>query len=195
VADAGGPSPQVPTIQGSAWSALPEDKNLRALSKFHKIQERMELDVRYPREPPPSVRASGGHLLLCIVSSTSSETNTDVGTGIFGPPMGISHFIKPLRDGAVGQAHPVLIVLAEQLPSDWHAVAEDIHTYFVCGSPLSVVDLDRACFRDANAIAVGRCSQIPSEGAVSLKIADARNLGHHHHRGPVYKQGATSCDY
>jgi len=79
VADAGGPAPQVPTIQGSAWSALPEDKNLRALSKFHRIQEIMETDVRHPREPPPSVRASGGHLLLCIVSSTSSETNTEVG--------------------------------------------------------------------------------------------------------------------
>jgi len=65
------------------------------------------------------------------------------------------------------------------LPQDWHAVAEDEHIYFVTGSALNVRDLDRAGFRTASAIAIGRCHQKPSEihaAGKAGKIADARAI-------------------
>lgn len=151
-----------------------EDQEFGFVTRCHKIQERMERDLQHPPDPPPSVLKKGGHILLCIVSCTSSETHTEMAVGEFGPRLGIAHFIKPLRAQGAGQEHPNLIVLAEQLPSDWHAVAEDAHVFFVTGSPLSVADLDRAGFRNASAIAVGRCHQKTS--SKNGKIADARAI-------------------
>lgn len=113
-------------------------------------------------------------MLLCIVSATTSETNTEVVHRKFGPPMGISHFIRPMREKGVGHSHPVLVVLAEELPKDWHAVAEDGHVYFVTGTALSVKDLERAGFRDACAIAISRVHD-PAPGP-EAKIADARAI-------------------
>merc|ERR1711990_1101303 len=100
---------------------------------------------------------------------------TEVAVGDFGPTMGISHFIQPLRYAGIGQAHPPLVVLAEELPRDWHYVAEDNNVFFVAGSALSVVDLDRAGFRKANAIAINRCHQ-PMHKRKDAKIADARAI-------------------
>jgi hypothetical protein len=165
-----------PVAQEGSLLHNSDDQRYGNLCKCHKIHERMEADARRPPEPPQSIIKNGGHLLLCIVSSASSETNTEVAVGDFGPPMGIAHFITPLREKSVGHAHPVLVVLAEELPRDWHAVAEDDNIYFVCGSALSVVDLDRAGFRGANAIAINRCHQPAGKSGKNAKIADARAI-------------------
>merc|ERR1711959_200468 len=118
----------------------------------------MEADAKRPPEPPRKIIEAGGHLLLCIVSSISSETNTEMMFADFGPPMGIAHFIKPLREGTLsGNKNPSLVVLADELPRDWNVVAEDNDIFFVKGSPLSIVDLDKAGFRSARAIAINRC--------------------------------------
>jgi hypothetical protein len=152
-----------------------DDVRFARVKRCHMIQERMESDLKHPPDPPESLLKNGGHLLLCVVTSTSSETNTEVAVGDFGPPIGISHFVRPLRTPGIGQAQPVLIVLAEELPSDWHAVAEDPHIFFVTGSPLNVNDLDRAGFRTCNAIAVARCHQAACT-TNTLKIADSRAI-------------------
>jgi len=143
------------------------------LERLHRIQERIDTDARKPPDPPASVIDTGGHLLLCIVTATSSETNTEATVGECGPQMGIEHFMRPLRDSRLGQMQPILVVLAEQLPSDWHCVAEDSKTYFVCGSPLNLHDLDRAGFSKANAIAIARCHTSKSN---CKKVADARAI-------------------
>lgn len=181
LADEAKPEPSQPRVmldpvvqEGSALFSK-DEQTYAWVSKCHKIQEEMEKAARHPPEPPQAVIRAGGHLLLCIVSSTSSETNTEVAVGDFGPPMGISHFIQPLRQKGLGQAHPTLVVLAEELPRDWHSVADDDNIFFVAGSALSVVDLDRAGFRKANAIAVNRCHQ-PAYKRKDAKIADARAI-------------------
>jgi hypothetical protein len=152
-----------------------EGAELDGLARFHKIQQRMERDLRYPPEPPQHVLKKGGHLLLCVVSCSSTESNAEMETNSFGPPMGITHFIRPLCSLAAGQQHPDLIVLGECLPSDWSAVAEDPHVFFVAGSPLSVSDLDRCGFRTAAAIATARCHDKITQKS-SKKIADARSI-------------------
>jgi hypothetical protein len=163
-----------PEVDLTKLTNVSDERRQRAhLERLHRIQDKIEVDCRNPPDPPASVIDNGGHLLLCIVTSTSSETNTEVAVGELGPKMGIEHFMKPIRDKRLGQSTPTLVVLAEQLPSDWHAVAEDRQVFFVCGSPISVADLTRAGFMRANAIAVGRCH---AGDRRSKKVADARAI-------------------
>mmetsp|Transcript_97981 Transcript_97981/g.169715 ORF Transcript_97981/g.169715 Transcript_97981/m.169715 type:complete len:1160 (+) Transcript_97981:77-3556(+) len=153
-----------------------EEERMGKLRRYYAIQRRMVKDARHPPDPPPALLKMGGHILLCIVSDTSCEGNTNVAVGDFGPSMGIEHFTKPLRDSRLKMSgsQPVLVVLAESLPSDWHTVAEDDRLYFVRGSPLDIGDLERAGFRSAAAIAIARHHS--GEQARLAKLADARAI-------------------
>eukprot|EP00928_Gymnodinium_smaydae_P087572 TRINITY_DN71823_c0_g1_i1.p1 TRINITY_DN71823_c0_g1~~TRINITY_DN71823_c0_g1_i1.p1 ORF type:complete len:1109 (+),score=229.92 TRINITY_DN71823_c0_g1_i1:115-3441(+) len=114
--------------------------------------------AKHGNEPLPD-SIFGDHLLLCIVSdTTSSVDHLRASARGLGPPIGIEYFMQPLRDSRTsGSAfQPTVVVLADVLPCDWHTVVELPRVYFVRGSPLRLHDLNRAHFKRARAVAIAR---------------------------------------
>jgi len=93
-----------------------------------------------PSRPPMKLLARGGHILFLCVSAQGSDDLR----------IGLEHFVEPLR-GAYSTLVPI-VVLAPVAPRDWHTVSEYKEVFFIKGSPLSLFDLERVNFREANVI-------------------------------------------
>mmetsp|Transcript_66588 Transcript_66588/g.147465 ORF Transcript_66588/g.147465 Transcript_66588/m.147465 type:complete len:1184 (-) Transcript_66588:51-3602(-) len=152
-----------------------EQARERELERSQAIYDQMHRDLLRPPGPPKQLIQVGGHLVLCIVSDTTTGKKAGSGFHEFGPSMGLLHFMKPLRDKRIkGQVNqPAVVVLAEALPNDWHTVIEFERLYFVAGSPLNLDDLDRVGFRKAHAIAIARVHS-GIKGKQASKVSDAR---------------------
>eukprot|EP00921_Rhytidocystis_pertsovi_P009678 GHVQ01015611.1.p1 GENE.GHVQ01015611.1~~GHVQ01015611.1.p1 ORF type:complete len:570 (+),score=35.44 GHVQ01015611.1:1204-2913(+) len=92
-----------------------------------------------PKEPTQEMLAGGEYILYC-----TDEPRQRAGARL-------QYFIKPLRTGNI---RPKVVVLSQEIPDDWYQVQEDKDVFFIKGSSLSLVDLEKAGFRNAKAIVV-----------------------------------------
>lgn len=157
-----------------------QEETLGKLERMQYLYDRVARDILNPPEPPQSLLATGGHVLLCVVSDTGSALNTDTdGTETvvsLGPSLGIEHFMRPLRDSRLrGLLQPPVVVLASVLPADWHRAIDLKNVYFVKGNPMQVADLERAGFKRALGIAISR-GHIGDSNTSASRVVDTRAI-------------------
>jgi len=146
------------------------ERQYHKLEQLNELQDRVDLEIKKPPGPPPMLLELGGHILLCVVSKSQGDGDDH---GSCGPPLGLEHFVKPLRDHRVQKKalQPAIVVLSESLPGDWRSAVLHERVYFIQGSPLILDDLKRAGFVKASAIAVVR-QQIAGSGP-DCEVSDA----------------------
>lgn len=138
------------------------DSKKQDLEKLDAIWQNMEkLCHQRTTRAPRDVTEKGGHIILCLVrDSTCGEDHLGAQPWRLGKSAGLEAFLAPLRDKQINQSQELeipVLVLAEQLPSDWHVVVSKRKVYFVKGSALCLEDLRKCCFTTARAIAIARC--------------------------------------
>jgi len=77
------------------------------------------------------------------------------------------HFVSPLRRGSDIASMTPIVIMAAAPPRDWETVCDQPKVYFLTGSPLSQLDLERANFRAASTIFICNVASSPSQDALA----------------------------
>lgn len=116
-------------------------KTLVSLASYHQM-------AATPARPPLKLLAKGGHVLLCCVGAQASENLA----------LGLQHFVRPLRKVPRGAVAAPIVILSSVVPTDWHTIVDLPDVYFLRGSPSSLFDLERACFKTASNVVICNAS-------------------------------------
>lgn len=142
------------------------------LERLEKVHEKV---MKEAVSPTPLPRDLSGHLLLCLVGSTTIGDDLLITNPLtLGPAAGLNSFMLAAWDQRAHvkeAARPSIVVLAQQLPEDWSDVAEIEQIYYVRGSPLCLADLYRARFHHSFNIVVAKQS---GGGHLAKQAADTQ---------------------
>eukprot|EP00933_Yihiella_yeosuensis_P055175 TRINITY_DN5387_c0_g1_i1.p1 TRINITY_DN5387_c0_g1~~TRINITY_DN5387_c0_g1_i1.p1 ORF type:complete len:329 (-),score=28.95 TRINITY_DN5387_c0_g1_i1:145-1131(-) len=101
----------------------------------------------------------GGHTLILIVGDTDASTIYDGRVDMTGPPVGLKHIIKGLRDKRLDimpGTQPPVVILCELMPRDWLDIINADKVFFVRGNPMDIKSLQSAGFLRAKGIGIVR---------------------------------------
>jgi len=163
---------KVQGTQGPEWSGGDEmDPEQIAREELRILNLRYEEGLS-PPPPPPEVLLEGGHILFCITGEKSTMS------------LGLAHFVRPLRN-QFNNKHVPIIFLGKFIPPDWHTIAPTKGIYFLHGSSLSTLDLQRAAYKTASVVVIfqtggGTAGNDPylvdAESIFSCKLIEADHI-------------------
>eukprot|EP00930_Biecheleria_cincta_P071031 TRINITY_DN58591_c0_g1_i1.p1 TRINITY_DN58591_c0_g1~~TRINITY_DN58591_c0_g1_i1.p1 ORF type:complete len:1044 (+),score=166.57 TRINITY_DN58591_c0_g1_i1:142-3273(+) len=111
-----------------------------------------------PQRPPIRTLAAGGHIILLCVGCEDTEDLR----------LGVEHFVKPLRQNVAIEDMVPVVVMSTVVPKDWAGVDSVDFVYWLQGSPIDVLDLNRINFLGASAIFITHCGAGRDESADSV---------------------------
>lgn len=74
---------------------------------------------------------------------------------VFSIVSGLKHLLLPLRAKSLKTINPVIILYNDQMPTEiWKTINRFPKVYFMQGSPLKLMDLERACIHKAQTVVI-----------------------------------------
>jgi hypothetical protein len=160
----------IPPLPDRGEDVNPKQLRYDELTRLEAAQEVAEQDLLFPPEPPASLLEAGGHLVLAIVSDTTTTCNDEAP-----PRIGVEPFMHVVQDACMKGMTPIpVVILAICMPSNWHTVCDNSRLFWVKGTAMHLHDLKRVGYKQARAIAI--CRGHSGEGSRTTKVADARVL-------------------
>lgn len=151
--EAGANQPAAKAVVKSKLELVPELAHVQLNPDQKRVAGRLARAVRanyralLPERPPIKMLAAGGHIILLCLGCADTEDLR----------LGVDHFVRPLRQNVNIEDMVPVVIMSTVVPKDWADVDSVEYVYWLQGSPVDILDLNRINFSGASAIFITHC--------------------------------------